>query len=97
MQLTEGHGPLLRNGPLSISRRLKWPPNPYQEHGRTHGQTDGQRDGQRENSIPTTNKVCVGYKNNNKKPGGDVLVRHGFVVVDSLLLKLFAEVLFLFV
>ena len=26
--------------------------------GRTHGRTDGQR----ENSIPTTNKVCGGYK-----------------------------------
>ena len=27
-------------------------------HERTHARTDGQR----ENSIPTTNKVCVGYK-----------------------------------
>ena len=27
-------------------------------YGRTHGQTDGQR----ENNIPTTNKVCGGYK-----------------------------------
>ena len=28
-------------------------------YGRTHGWTDGQR----ENSIPPTNKVCGGYKN----------------------------------
>ena len=28
-------------------------------YGRTHGRTDGQR----ENSIPPTNKVCGGYKN----------------------------------
>ena len=32
-----------------------------------YGWTDGSRDagthGQRENSIPTTNKVCGGYKN----------------------------------
>ena len=27
--------------------------------GRTHARTDGQH----ENSIPTTNKVCVGYNN----------------------------------
>ena len=26
--------------------------------------TDGRTDGQRENSIPPTNKVCGGYKNN---------------------------------
>ena len=32
-------------------------------YGRTHGRTDAQTDGQRENSIPTTNKVCGGYKN----------------------------------
>ena len=31
--------------------------------GRTDGQTDGRTDGQRENSIPPTNKVCGGYKN----------------------------------
>ena len=31
-------------------------------YGRTHARTDGQTDGQRENSIPTTNKVCGGYK-----------------------------------
>ena len=30
--------------------------------GRTDGHTDGCTDGQRENSIPTTNKVCGGYK-----------------------------------
>ena len=41
MQLTEGHGSLLRNGPLSISRRLKRPPNPYV---RTDGGTDGRTD-----------------------------------------------------
>ena len=29
----------------------------------TDGQTHGRTDGQRENSIPTTNKVCGGYKN----------------------------------
>ena len=29
---------------------------------RTDAHTDGRMDGQRENSIPTTNKVCVGYK-----------------------------------
>ena len=28
-----------------------------------HGRTDTRTDGQRENSIPTTNKVCRGYKN----------------------------------
>ena len=27
-----------------------------------YGRTDGRRGGQRENSIPTTNKVCGGYK-----------------------------------
>ena len=31
-------------------------------YGRTDGLTDGRTDGQRENSIPTTNKVCGGYK-----------------------------------
>ena len=31
-------------------------------YGRTHGRTDTRTDGQRENSIPTTNKVCGGYK-----------------------------------
>ena len=31
--------------------------------GRTHGRTDGRTHGQRENSIPPTNKVCVGYNN----------------------------------
>ena len=29
----------------------------------TDGPTDGCMDRQRENSIPTTNKVCGGYKN----------------------------------
>ena len=32
-------------------------------YGWTHGCTHGRTDGQRENSIPTTNKVCGGYKN----------------------------------
>ena len=32
-------------------------------YGRTHGGTHARTDGQRENSIPTTNKVCGGYKN----------------------------------
>ena len=32
-------------------------------YGRTDARTDGRTDGQRENSIPTTNKVCGGYKN----------------------------------
>ena len=27
-----------------------------------YGRTDARMDGQRENSIPTTNKVCGGYK-----------------------------------
>ena len=27
-----------------------------------YGRTDGRTDGQHENSIPTTNKVCGGYK-----------------------------------
>ena len=31
--------------------------------GRMHGRTDARTHGQRENSIPTTNKVCGGYKN----------------------------------
>ena len=30
--------------------------------GRTHGRTDARTDGQHENSIPTINKVCGGYK-----------------------------------
>ena len=34
-------------------------------YGRTHRRTHGRTDGQRENSIPTTNKVCGGYKNSN--------------------------------
>ena len=29
---------------------------------RTDARTDGRTDGQRENSIPSTNKVCGGYK-----------------------------------
>ena len=33
-------------------------------YGRTHRRTDACTDGQCENSIPTTNKVCGGYKNN---------------------------------
>ena len=32
-------------------------------YGRTDPRTDRRTDGQRENSIPTTNKVCGGYKN----------------------------------
>ena len=32
-------------------------------YGRTDARTHGWTDGQRENSIPTTNKVCGGYKN----------------------------------
>ena len=31
-------------------------------YGRTDAQTHARTDGQRENSIPTTNKVCGGYK-----------------------------------
>ena len=31
--------------------------------GRTHTRTHTRTHGQRENSIPTTNKVCGGYKN----------------------------------
>ena len=31
-------------------------------YGRTHARTDGRTHGQRENSLPTTNKVCAGYK-----------------------------------
>ena len=30
--------------------------------GRTDGRTHARTDGQHENSIPTTNKVCGGYK-----------------------------------
>ena len=33
------------------------------EETKRYGRTDGQKHGQRENSIPTTNKVCGGYKN----------------------------------
>ena len=32
-------------------------------YGRTDARTDARTDGQRENSIPPTNKVCGGYKN----------------------------------
>ena len=32
-------------------------------YGRTHRRMDGRTHRQRENSIPTTNKVCGGYKN----------------------------------
>ena len=32
-----------------------------------YGRTDGSTDGQRENRIPTTNKVCGGYKYRNYK------------------------------
>ena len=32
-----------------------------------YGRTDGWTDGQRENSIPTTNKVCGGYKKENQQ------------------------------
>ena len=31
-------------------------------YGRTDRRTDARTHGQRENSIPTTNKVCGGYK-----------------------------------
>ena len=31
-------------------------------YGRTDGRTHAHTHGQRENSIPTTNKVCGGYK-----------------------------------
>ena len=31
-------------------------------YGRTDGRTHGRTHRQRENSIPTTNKVCGGYK-----------------------------------
>ena len=31
-----------------------------------YGRTDGRTEGQLENSIPTTNKVCGGYKNKKK-------------------------------
>ena len=31
-------------------------------YGRTDTRMDGRTDGQRKNSIPTTNKVCGGYK-----------------------------------
>ena len=31
-------------------------------YGRTDAHTDARTHGQRENSIPTTNKVCRGYK-----------------------------------
>ena len=36
-------------------------------YGRTDAQTDGRTDGQRENSIPPTNKVCGGYKDESLK------------------------------
>ena len=32
-------------------------------YGLTDARTDGRTHGQRENSIPTTKKVCGGYKN----------------------------------
>ena len=32
-------------------------------YGRTDARMDARTDGQHENSIPTTNKVCGGYKN----------------------------------
>ena len=32
-------------------------------YGRTDARKDAHTDGQHENSIPTTNKVCKGYKN----------------------------------
>ena len=38
-------------------------------YGRTDGRTHARTHGQRENSIPTTNKVCGGYKyHENPKP-----------------------------
>ena len=40
-------------------------------YGRTHARTDIRTDGQRENSIPTTNKICGGYKN---EPVCEILV-----------------------
>ena len=41
-----------------------------QTDGRTHGRTHTRTHGQREYSIPTTNKVCEGYKNLYSPQGG---------------------------
>ena len=53
-------------------------------YGRTDGRTDAHTDahthGQRENSIPTTNKVCGGYKKQKKAD---------LAVMESLTIKLF--------
>ena len=41
-------------------------------YGRTDAHTHARTHGQRENSIPTTNKVCGGYKNQStESTGGD--------------------------
>ena len=61
MQLTEGHGPLLRHGPLSISRRLKRPPKSIsvaRTDRRADGRTDGRTDGHFI-TIKTKSKVKV--------------------------------------
>ena len=43
-----------------------------------YGQTEGRTDGQCENSIPPTNKVCGGYKQNlSLSPGLQIRVRIG--------------------
>ena len=40
----------------------QWPFKILRKQNVTDGRMDAHTDGQRENSIPTTNKVCVGYK-----------------------------------
>ena len=42
--------------------------------GRTDGRTHGRTDGQRENSIPPTNKVCGGYKNQMNDNRSDIFM-----------------------
>ena len=46
-------------------------------YGRKHGWTHAHTDGQRENSIPTTNKVCGGYKNS---VGTDQLILRNIII-----------------
>ena len=59
---------------------------------RTDARTDGRTDGQRENSIPTTNKVCGGYKKLDSQLSlyqfWKQLVSHGSELCVSRVLKL---------
>ena len=50
-----------------------------------YGRTDARTDGQRENSIPTTNKVCGGYK---RFVGGIIIAKNSIKCLETSTLPL---------